>query len=210
MSQFNPFSPPGDPQDPRRHAPATDRNRDAILEVLRANLPAAGTVLEIASGTGQHAVHFAAGLPGLTWQPSDPDPGLRASIAAWRAEASLPNLREPLALDAAAADWPVERADGVICVNMIHIAPWAAALGLFAGAARILPVGAPLLLYGPFRRGGRHTAPSNAAFDADLKARNPTWGVRDLEEVERAAAEFTLAETVAMPANNLTVVLRRR
>ncbi|QCO15273.1 DUF938 domain-containing protein [Azospirillum brasilense] len=198
------------PEDFRRHAPATERNRAPILEVLRRVLPPQGLVLEVASGTGQHAVAFAAALPAVTWQPSDPDPGLRDSVRSWAATAALPNLRDPLDLDAAAPDWPVEAADAVVCINMIHIAPWEAALGLFAGAARLLPMGGPLLLYGPFTRGGRHSAPSNAAFDADLKARNPAWGVRDLDAVEGAAAGFALAEVVEMPANNLTVVLRRR
>ena len=209
---FDPLHPEdARPEDVRRHAPATERNRAPVLEVLRRVLPQ-GLVLEVASGTGQHAVAFAEALPGLTWQPSDPDPALRASARAWAATASaaLPNLRDPLDLDAGAADWPIDRADAVVCINMIHIAPWTAALGLFAGAARLLPAGAPLLLYGPFRRDGQHTAPSNAEFDASLKARNPAWGVRDLGAVERAAGAFTLAEVVEMPANNLTVVLRRR
>lgn len=202
------------PDDARKHAPAAERNRAPILEVLRRVLPPQGLVLEVASGTGQHAVAFAEGLPGLIWQPSDPAPDLRASVRAWSAQsrsgAGLPNLRAPLDLDAAAADWPIERADAVVCINMIHIAPWSAGLGLLAGAARLLPVGAPLVLYGPFMRDGRHTAPSNAEFDASLKARNPAWGVRDLGAVERAATGFTLAEVVDMPANNLAVVLRRR
>ncbi|MGQ9364820.1 DUF938 domain-containing protein [Azospirillum sp. ST 5-10] len=195
--------------DARRSAPAAERNRDPILDVLRRVLPATGLVLEVASGTGQHAVHFAAALPGLEWQPSDADARARASVAAWRADAGLANLREPLALDAAAGSWPVARADAVVCINMIHIAPWAAAQGLLRGAARLLPEGAPLVLYGPFRRDGRHTAPGNAAFDADLRARDPAWGVRDLGEVAAAAAGFRLGEVVEMPANNLTVVFRR-
>jgi SAM-dependent methyltransferase len=200
--------------DPRRSAPATLRNRDAILAVLRRHLPAAGTVLEVASGTGEHAIHFAAALPGLSFQPSDPDPAARASTDAWVRAAGLGNIRPTLALDAAAAEtWPVERADAVLCINMIHIAPWAAALGLVRGAARLLPPGGPLVLYGPFRRGGTHTAPSNAAFDAGLRAQDPAWGVRDLEAVAAAAAAagFDPAPVIeAMPANNLTLVLRRR
>lgn len=205
MSYFEPTG----PADARRHAPAAERNGAPILEVLRRALPASGTVLEVASGTGQHAVLFAGALPRLDWQPSDADPELRASIEAWRAGAALPNLRAPLALDAAADGWPLDRADALVCINMIHIAPWDAALGLFRGAARLLPAGAPLLLYGPFKRGGRHTADSNAAFDASLRARDPAWGVRGLEEVERAARGFTLAEAVEMPANNLTLLFRR-
>jgi len=194
---------------PRLDAPATARNREPILTVLRRVLPPAGVVLEIASGTGQHAAFFAAALPGVEWQPSDPDPAHRASVAAWTAE--VPNVRAPLDLDATRHLWPLARADAVLCVNMIHIAPWQACLGLLEGAAGVLPAGAPLVLYGPYRRGGAHTAPSNAAFDADLRARNPAWGVRDLEAVQAAAADagFALAEVVEMPANNLTVVFRR-
>jgi hypothetical protein len=197
--------------DARRSAPATQRNREPILAVLARVLPSAGLVLEVASGTGEHACFFASKLVGLEWQPSDPDDGNRASIAAWRDEAALPNLRAPLALDATAERWPVERADALININMIHIAPWAACEGLVRGAARVLSPGAPLVLYGPFRRGGRHTAPSNDAFDRGLRAQNATWGVRDLDEVTRAAAAQGLAldEFVEMPSNNLTVIFRR-
>ena len=156
-------------------------------------------------------MHFAAAFPGLVWQPTDPDPGARASIAAWAREAKLNTLRPPLALDAAAEDWPVARADAVLCINMIHIAPWAAGLGLLRGAARILPPGGPLILYGPYRAGRRHTAPSNEAFDAGLRAQDPDWGVRDLETVaaEAAAAGFGPPEVEAMPANNLMLIFRR-
>lgn len=197
--------------DPRRHSPAVARNRDAILAVLRGVLPATGLVLEVASGGGEHAVHFAAALPGLVFQPSDPAAVARSSIDAWAASAGLPNLRPAIALDAAAPAWPVAAAEAVLCINMIHIAPWEAALGLFAGAARILPPGAPLLLYGPYRRGGAHTAPSNAVFDAELRAQDPRWGVRDLEAVAEAAAAagFDAPAVTAMPANNLTLVFRR-
>jgi len=193
----------------RRDAPATERNRVPILEVLRRVLPAEGLALELASGTGQHAAFFAAALPTLTWQPSDPDPILRASIAAWTE--GLPNVRPPVELDATRRPWPIARADAVLCINMIHITPWAACLGLLDGAGTVLPAGGVLYLYGPYRRGGAHTAPSNAVFDADLRARNPAWGVRDLEAVEAAAtaAGFTLAEIVEMPANNLSLVFRR-
>jgi SAM-dependent methyltransferase len=201
--------------DARREAPAAARNRGPILAVLRRHLPArGGLVLEVASGTGEHAVHFAAALPALVFQPSDPDPEARASADAWARGSRLSNLRPALALDAAAPpeDWPLARADAVLCVNMIHIAPWTAALGLVRGAARLLPPGGPLILYGPFRRGGRHTAPSNAAFDAALRAQDPAWGVRDLEAVaeEAAARGFGPPEVEAMPANNLTLVFRRR
>ena len=205
----------GSDDDRRRHAPATLRNRDPILSALKRHLPERGTVLEVASGTGEHAAHFAAALPGLAFQPSDPDPGARASIDAWAKDARLPNLRAAIALDAAAPDW--ERAvaggavDAVLCVNMVHIAPWAATPGLMRGAARLLPAGGVLCLYGPFKRGGRHTAPSNAAFDADLRASDPAWGVRDLEAVaaEAAARGFGSPVVEEMPANNLFVAFRR-
>ena len=192
-------------------APAVARNRDPILAVLREVLAAPGTVLEIASGSGEHAVHFASALAHLTWQPTDPDEQARRSIAAHAAQARLPNLLPPLELDAAAAAWPVTQADAIVSINMIHIAPWRAAEGLIAGAARLLPPGGPLYLYGPFREHGRHTAPSNAAFDESLKARDPAWGVRDLDEVVALASRHGLAlsRTVAMPANNLSVVFRR-
>jgi hypothetical protein len=199
--------------DLRRHAPATLRNREPILDSLRRHLPAAGLVLEVASGTGEHAVHFARALPALVLQPSDPEAGARASIDAWARASGLPNLRPALALDATAppADWPLPRADAVVCINMAHIAPWAATLGLVRGAAALLPAGGPLLLYGPFRREGRHTAPSNAEFDAMLRAQDPAWGVRDLEAVAEAAVAqgFGPPEVEAMPANNLLVVFRR-
>ena len=195
----------------KRHAPATERNREPILEVLRAQLPERGTVLEVASGTGEHAAFFAPALAPLVWQPSDPDPELRRSIAAHAAETGCETLRPPLELDASAETWPIEAAEAVVCCNMIHIAPWAAALGLLRGAGRILPPGGPLILYGPFIVDGE-TAESNRDFDASLKARDPAWGVRELREVERAAAAegLHLAETIAMPANNLSVVFRRR
>jgi uncharacterized protein DUF938 len=194
----------------RRSAAATARNREPILGVLRRVLPPAGLVLEIASGTGEHACFFAGALPALTWQPTDLDEDNRASIAAWRQEAALPNLLPPLALDATADAWPVPRANAIVNINMIHIAPWAACEGLMRGAARTLAVGAPLYLYGPFRRGGRHTAPSNEAFDAGLRARDERWGVRDLDEVAAvaAAAGLALDEVVEMPSNNLSVVFR--
>ena len=199
------------PPDARRSAPAALRNRDPILAVLRRVLPARGLVLEVASGTGEHAAHFAAALPGLVFQPTDPDPAARASIDAWAAAARLPNLRPALALDAMAPDWPIARADAVLCINMIHIAPWEATPGLLAGAARLLPSGGPLVLYGPFRRGGSHAGPSDAAFDAALRAQDPRWGLRDLERVaeEAAGRGFGPPEVVAMPANNLTLVFRR-
>jgi len=191
-------------------SPSVARNREPILAVLRRVLPVRGIVLEIASGTGEHAIHFAAALPELIWQPTDRDPEARRSIAARRAAAVLPNLLPPLELDAAAPSWPVERADAIVAINMIHIAPWSAAEGLMAGAARLLAPGGILYLYGPYQENGRHTAPSNAAFDASLRARDPEWGVRDVGAVAELAARhgLALAERVAMPANNLSLDFR--
>ncbi|TZG29291.1 DUF938 domain-containing protein [Sphingomonas montanisoli] len=197
--------------DARRTSPSALRNRAPILEVLTAVMPPTGTVVEIASGTGEHVIHFAAGLAGLTWQPSDPSPEARASIADWIVAEGTPNILAPLDIDATAESWPIDRADAIVAVNMIHISPWAATLGLLSHAAELLPAGAPLVLYGPFVREGVETAPSNIAFDADLRARNPEWGLRDLAEVESAAlaAGFRHMVFFAMPANNLTVVFRR-
>lgn len=195
----------------KRHAPATLRNREPIREVLARIFAEPSSILEVASGTGEHAVYFAEHLPHLTWQPSDLDPDLLASIEAHREEAALPNLLPPLSLDASSDSWPLDHADGILSCNMIHIAPIAAAEGLIRGAARILPKGGALVLYGPFREGGRHTAESNERFDADLKARNPEWGVRDLDDVAAKARAhgFVHEETVRMPANNLMVVFRK-
>jgi SAM-dependent methyltransferase len=192
-------------------APAAERNREPIAAVLREVLPASGAVLEVASGTGQHAAWFAASFPHLQWQPSDPDPGALASIRAWRGAAALANLLEPVVLDASAEPWPVAAADAILCVNMVHISPWAATVGLMRGAGRLLAPGAPLILYGPYRRAGVPTAPSNEAFDASLRARNREWGLRPLEAVETEAGTygFTLERAVEMPANNLTLVFRR-
>ena len=197
--------------DPRQFRPHVPRNRDPILDVLRLILPPKGLVLEVASGSGEHAAYFAQNLRALDWQPSDPDQEALASATAHRAEASLPNLLPPLPLDVTAAQWPVDRADMVICCNMIHIAPWAACEGLIAGAARVLAAGGLLYLYGPYKIGGRHTAPTNQAFDERLRAQNPAWGIRDLDDVTALAARhgFALAETVPMPANNLSVIFRR-
>jgi SAM-dependent methyltransferase len=191
--------------------PAPERNKGPILEILQRILPARGRVLEIASGTGQHIVHFAQGLPEVTWLPSDPEPDHRASIQARAAAAGLGNVAPPLELDVRQRPWPVQAIDAILCINMIHIAPWEATLALLAEAGRLLPADGLLYLYGPYRRDGRDTAPSNAAFDADLRRRNPEWGVRELEEVQRHAevAHLSLQETVAMPANNLSVVFRR-
>ncbi|MGH6632125.1 DUF938 domain-containing protein [Sphingopyxis sp.] len=203
---------PGDgaPAD-KRHAPATLRNRDAIVAVLADWLPEAGTVLEVASGSGEHAIHFAAAFPGLDWQPSDPDPAGLGSIAAYRAEAGLANIAQPVALDAAGAKWPVDHADAILCINMVHISPWDATLGLFAGAARLLAPGTPLILYGPYIEPDVPTAESNLAFDTSLRSRNPAWGLRDTDAVKVVAADadFVFAERRAMPANNLMLLFRR-
>jgi SAM-dependent methyltransferase len=193
-------------------SPAVARNRDPILAVLRRHLPESGTVLEIASGTGEHAAYFAPQFPQLIWQPSDTNADALASIAAHRAAVNTPNLRAPIELDVMAAHWPIAQADAVVSINMIHIAPWEAAQGLFAGAEQLLAAGQPLYLYGPFKENGEHTAPSNAAFDASLRASDPRWGVRDVVDVRALADEhgFDFAERVAMPANNLSLVFRRR
>ncbi len=192
-------------------APATQRNRGPLLDVLRPALADGSLVLEIASGTGQHAAFFAASLPRVVWQPSDPDPDHRASIEAWRVEAGAPNLRPAIGLDAEAETWPIERADAVICINMIHIAPWSACAGLVRGAARTLGAGGLLYLYGPYRIGGAPFAPSNVAFDASLRARDPRWGVRELDDVTALAAQagFVREGVVEMPANNHSVLFRR-
>jgi SAM-dependent methyltransferase len=198
--------------DPRLFAPATARNRDPIWNVLAPELPPSGLVLEIASGSGEHTIHFAGlSAPKLIYQPTDPDAAARTSIDAWVAHAGLANVRPALALDAATNTWPVAGADVVLCINMIHISPWAAAVGLVRGASRVLPPGGLLFLYGPFRRDGQHTAPSNEAFDADLRRRNPAWGVRDMEAVAALAAEarFAAPTLVPMPANNFSLLFRR-
>jgi SAM-dependent methyltransferase len=199
-------------QQAARSAPAAARNREPILRVLRECLPRPAQVLEIASGTGEHAVWFSNALPKLTWQPTDHDPEALRSIAAWRDTAGPPNLLPPLWLDAAADTWAVAQADAVVAINMVHIAPWTAAQGLIAGAARILTQGGLLFLYGPFREGSVHTSAGNAAFDADLRARDPSWGIRDLNEIADLANQhgFIGAERIAMPANNLSVVFRQR
>ncbi|SDD75254.1 Protein of unknown function [Cupriavidus sp. YR651] len=203
-------SPSPDPS-ARRMAPATDRNREAILAVLRDVLPASGTVLEIASGTGQHAVHFAAALPGVTWQPSDPDATSRESIAAWTAHAGVPNVLPPLAIDVCAEPWGIDGVAAMVCINMVHISPWAATEALFAGAGKRLGPGGVLYLYGPYRRNGAHTAPSNEAFDTQLRAADAEWGVRDMEAVIAlgAAQGMTCDAPVAMPANNFSLVFRK-
>jgi len=193
-----------------KNAPAADRNKDAILGVLHQVLPSDGLVLEVASGTGQHVAHFAAALKGLHWQPSDPDESMHESIEAHVSASGLKNVAAPFLLDTRMDAWPVRSADAILCINMLHIAPWSAAQGLMRGAARLLAGSKPLILYGPYMRSGRHTAPSNAEFDANLRQRNAEWGVRDLDEVTVLAQGhgFTLEQVIAMPANNLTVVFR--
>lgn len=195
----------------RRSAPAALRNREPIAEVLRDWLPPGGLVLEIASGTGEHAVYFAERFPNLDWQPSDVHPDALASIAAWRAEARLPNLKPAIVIDAAEPDWPIERADAVLNINMVHISAWPAALGLLDGAAWLLPEGGPLILYGPWLTDAIPTAPSNLEFDADLRRRDPDWGLRRVEEFASAAGErgLALVETRPMPANNMMLLLRQ-
>jgi hypothetical protein len=198
--------------DPRLYHPHVARNRAAILDVLRRVLPPRGLVLEIAGGSGEHAAYFAKELPSLLWQPTDPDAQALASIAAHRTAADAANLLSPLYLDVTAKHWPVERADALVCNNMIHITPWAVSEGLMAGAQRTLPAGGVLYLYGPYKIDGRHTAPSNQEFDRSLRARNPAWGIRDLADVVDLAERhgFALAETAQMPANNLSVIFRTR
>jgi Protein of unknown function (DUF938) len=194
-----------------QHAPATLRNRDPILDVLRGVLPETGVVLEIASGTGEHVVHFARNLPGLMFQPSDPNPDALLSISAWVEETSVTNVRPPVILDASQPPWPIATADAIICINMVHISPWDATVGLMKGAAAILPPASPLYLYGPYKREGISTAPSNEAFDRSLRDRDPSWGLRDLEAVAALAqsAGFSKPVITEMPANNLSVVFRR-
>jgi len=195
-----------------RTSPATARNRGPILAVLNPRLPNEGLVLEIAAGAGEHAVFIAAALPHLKWQPTDADPDALASIAARRNHASLPNLLPPLQLDASHPDaWPVDRADAIVNINMIHISPWATTVGLMTGAGRMLRTGGVLFLYGPYIEPDVETAPSNLAFDLDLKARNAAWGLRHLDEVAALAAQnhLELSERLAMPANNLALIFRR-
>ncbi|WP_086734319.1 DUF938 domain-containing protein [Erythrobacter colymbi] len=195
----------------KQHAPATLRNREPIAAVLAQELPARGTVLEIAAGTGEHAVFFAGAFPALDWQPTDPSPEAVASITAYRDDYGGTNLAAPLLLDAAAPEtWPVTRADAIVCINMVHISPWEATLGLFRGAAQLLGSGAPLILYGPYLEAGVETTPSNLEFDASLKARNPLWGLREAEALDALAAQHGMARTArhALPANNIVLVYR--
>lgn len=188
-----------------------ERNKGPILDVLARVLPRQGVVLEIASGTGQHVLHFAKALPGLAWQPSDPDPELRESIALRVKEQQLANVNRPIDLDVSKLPWALQTADAVVCINMIHVAPWSATLALLEGAKALLPTQHVLFLYGPYRRFGQHTSKSNERFDSDLRAHDPEWGLRDLEAVSEAAASsgFVLGEVVEMPANNFSLVFKR-
>ncbi len=198
--------------DARLYAPAVARNRGPILQALQPHLPPTGRVLEIASGTGEHIVYFAQHCGGgLSFQPSDPDGQARASIDRWVISLGLANVEPALTLDAVEPRWPVANADVIICINMIHIAPWAATVGLMSGAQRVLPKDGVLFLYGPFLRNGAHTSTSNEAFDADLRARDASWGVRDLETVAALAAAHGFEPPVIepMPANNLAIVFQR-
>ncbi|MCZ6719709.1 MAG: DUF938 domain-containing protein [Gammaproteobacteria bacterium] len=190
---------------------SAERNKGPILEILKRILPSKSLVLEIGSGTGQHVVHFASALPALTWQPSDPDGEFRESISLWATAEKLSNVNVPVDLDVCRHPWPVPNVDAVLSINMVHIAPWAATEALLAGASDVLSDGGVLYLYGPYRRFGRHTAPSNEAFDAQLRGRNPDWGLRDMEEVVRLAedAGFEHGETINMPANNFSLVFRK-
>jgi len=197
--------------DLRFYFPHVARNREAILQVLRRVLPPQGLVLEVASGGGEHAAYFAERLRSLIWQPSDLDPRSLASIAAHRTAADAPNLLAPVCLDATSEQWPVESADALVCINMIHISPWVVSEGLMAGARRVLRMGGVIYLYGPYKIDGRHTAQSNEEFDAWLRTQNAQWGVRDFADMADLAArnDFVLIETVPMPANNLSIIFKR-
>jgi hypothetical protein len=194
----------------KRYAPATERNRDVIAETLLNVLPAEGVVLEIASGTGEHAVHFAQLFPGITWQPSDPDPIAIASINAWRGDCAVPNVRSAMLLDAS-ADWTIAHADAIVCINMAHISPWAATVGLLRNAARLLPQSAPLFIYGPFRQRDVPLAEGNASFDAALRQQNAEWGLRYVEDITKEARDVGLAldQIIPMPSNNLSLIFCR-
>ena len=195
----------------KRFAPATERNRQPILEVLRRVLPPSGLVLEVASGTGQHAIFFTEHLPSVRWQPSDTSPEALQSIGAWVEETTRENVLPPLDLDVRSPEWPLPEADALVCINMIHISPWETTEALFRGARKLLPSGSPMVTYGPYRLQGEHTAPSNAAFDESLRSRNAHWGIRDIDELVELGGRtgFALDERIAMPANNMSLVWRR-
>ena len=199
-------------QDPRFSSPAALRNRDPIADLLRDVLPQNGTVLELASGSGEHVIHFAALFPELVWQPSDPSPEARASVEAWVEAEKLTNVLQPINVDASSETWPISRADAMIAINMIHISPWPATQGLLRHAGRLLPAGGPLILYGPYRRQGQPLVASNVEFDASLRARNPEWGIRLLEDVQSLAEQsgLSLTSVTELPANNLGVGFTRQ
>jgi len=193
----------------RIFAPSTQRNRDAIASILGGLLPRDGLILELASGSGEHVIHFASLFPQLTWQPSDTDAHALASIEAWRQHSGLANVRTPLSLDVAAPVWPIRSAEAVLCVNMVHISPWSSTEGLMRGCRQLLTRGQPLFLYGPFLQPGLETAPSNVAFDASLRERNAEWGLRAIEDVIALARRngFSREQVISMPANNLFIAL---
>lgn len=204
---------PGTDADPGLpHSPAAERNAEPILAELRRLLPASGRVLEIASGTGQHAVHFASALSGIEWHPSDADPDALQAVRTRVDRADLPNLQSPVELNVQTREWPLAHAEAIVCVNLLHISPWSATEGLFAGVGRCLSGGGVLAVYGPFRLEGRHTAESNARFDAELRSRDPSWGIRDIADVAATASDHGLGheETIALPANNHLLVFRRQ
>ena len=196
----------------RLFSPSAERNKASISEVLSRMLPERGIVLEVGSGTGQHVVQFARAMPNLIWQPSERDADCLRSIRAWLSVEALSNVRPPLHLDVDALPWPVDSAAAVVCINMLHIAPWSTAEALFFGGKSLLSGGSVLCLYGPFKREGRHTSQSNKDFDALIRHQDPEWGVRDLDEVSGLAVEsgFVLLQTHEMPSNNLTIVFRKR
>lgn len=200
-----------DSEDLRRYYPATERNRDSIVTVLRRILPPSGLILEIASGSGEHAAHLATVFQNLVWQPSDRDPALLDSISAHANASGAANMQPPLVLDVAVQPWPIDEAAAILCINMVHISPWSACQMLLKGAGALLTEGGVLYLYGPYMRRGRHTAPTNAAFDESLRQRNPAWGLRKVEDVELEAQQYglVLEEIVDMPANNFSLILRK-
>lgn len=199
-------------EDHRRRAPAASRNRDPILQVLQKTLPSQGTILEIASGTGEHACFFAAAFPNVSWQPTDMDDRALRSIEAYRQHEAPANVAAPMRLDVTADIWPIQEADGAVCINMVHISPWKCSVALLEGCAKTLNPGAPLVLYGPYKRGGIHTAPSNESFDNSLRQQNPEWGIRDLDEIAAVAGDcgLTLENPIDMPSNNYCVIIRQK
>ncbi len=212
MTDSKPWIVAASTPDEQKHAPATLRNRDAIVAVLRDILPERGLILEIASGTGEHAVYFGRAFPGLTFQPSDPDPACCQSITAWTEREGSSNILPPLQLDAQAPQWDVQNVAAILCINMVHISPWESSIGLFDKAGKLLAPGAPFYLYGPYLRDDIETAPGNLAFERSLKSRNLRWGLRDVADMDALAARngFTRESLVEMPANNISLVYRKQ